>query len=1032
MPVVGAGASIPIGGPDWLNYLRMMAEGLPNEFKALVTDASGNATEVASLLEEERRRRHLPRVPVKFGAFSQIHQALTTWNCPLYLTTNFDNCLEAAFRTRGDCDVLCNDQLSAIDLTRAAGPPIVVKLCSSSSDLQTGAVSREDFANLLHRQRSALELLVTVMRTFVVVFIGCGMRDPVISAAVDRFHAEGVGCNRHFVLLPDTASKSQTAALENLGVDSVLIPSQDRTQSLLTFIKNCARRGAGQHRLLVFEPSRITKARQIFEAIRSVARTRSIARIGVITENPELAYELPKLQKEYCPNIDCDVIPVRSTADTNSVIAAVQEKSRHWTAIVAPYEYATRDAAELAKNWFGTNTLEFHSPETASLSRDKRRFRRFISENFSEGTVITPTKYESIPIGVDTTPEMLLANLEGFRGWSDGRLVIKPPDAASSIAVRAIDLRNREECIRSLTEVLNIIHAMPVETETARCETSELLVEEFLGGEEFSVESRQVQGEIETLGVHWKVDIDSDGKRFFERIFVTLPQMSREYRLLDDVNRKLLRAMDVRDGVFHAEYRIDLEHGRIFPIEVGLRPGGGMVTYSIYVSRGVDLFEASVRCALGIQKNEANCLRTVATGLIFASQPGILPPLRVRDQHLGELAIQHGDEKSLREYLQRYLRRASRAELVEKTYSLLNRKNDLCSRTTNSLSKEANPGLRADLKLVEVWMRPGTAITEEEATYVAGLLATTAEEHPSEAAVAECICAMKSCLDNISCEPEPALSLFSWRSLGKGDLPQWWTKAMNHGYRDDIDSWTFSTAITNAIDDGAATGLLDLGCGSARPVLKAIERGLRYAGVDIDNEAIRDAEYNFRGINGATAAVVIGDVCSSEWLSRLAVRSGEARGWQIVAANLPYLPSEPGSGAHKDVDGGTDGLRYIPDRVLEIAAEVGATRIILNLSSLCNVPEFCKRLADAGYGVTKIVATLAPLGKFSLRGLDYIRAQSFTRLFGTGSELRQIIYACEIQRGRGVPFDVTVQQIENLLRPEANSLGSMLFGATNW
>src|SRR5262249_15516698 len=136
------------------------------------------------------------------------------------------------------------------------------------------------------------------------------------------------------------------------------------------------------------------------------------------------------------------------------------------------------------------------------------------------------------------------------------RIVVKPADASGSTGVRPLSLSDDPaSCLAVAEEVLHIVQSLPVREETAHCETAELLIEPYLEGEEFSVESRQVQGQVETLAIHWKVDIDHDSRRFFERIFVTLPESVPAHGLLAQANRRLLQRMAVSDGVFHAEYR---------------------------------------------------------------------------------------------------------------------------------------------------------------------------------------------------------------------------------------------------------------------------------------------------------------------------------------------------------------------------------------------------------------------------------------------------------------------------------------------
>jgi hypothetical protein len=212
--------------------------------------------------------------------------------------------------------------------------------------------------------------------------------------------------------------------------------------------------------------------------------------------------------------------------------------------------------------------------------------------------------------------------------------------------------------------------------------------------------------------------------------------------------------------------------------------------------------------------------------------------------------------------------------------------------------------------------------------------------------------------------------------------------------------------------------------------LSAIRDGHPYAGLDVDEAALADARSNIARIDlPKNTLTLLGDVLHTNWLDELITQRSQ---WDIVAANLPYLPA-PLNRLDKDVDGGNEGLRYVPGRVLEVANEVNATSVVINVSSLCNLPEFAKRVEEMGYGVVRVVVTLAPLEEYSLSVFDYLERQSFARWYGgTREKFRQIIYGMELQRSRGISVGLMISQVETLLRPDANELGTMLVGTANW
>jgi hypothetical protein len=155
--------------------------------------------------------------------------------------------------------------------------------------------------------------------------------------------------------------------------------------------------------------------------------------------------------------------------------------------------------------------------------------------------------------------------------------------------------------------------------------------------------------------------------------------------------------------------------------------------------------------------------------------------------------------------------------------------------------------------------------------------------------------------------------------------------------------------------------------------------------------------------------------------------------WDLVVANLPYLPS-PGDKFDpkqaREVDGGREGTRFVP-RIFEIAAEVGATAIILNTSSLCNLEAVASLVRERQLGVYRVVATLAPLEEYAQKVKEYLTSTRFARVFGPGGN-RQIIYAVELRKDCGVDFSMMVEQTRILLRPDVNQEGTMAVGVAAW
>ncbi|KQC35931.1 ATP-grasp domain-containing protein [Frankia sp. ACN1ag] len=114
---------------------------------------------------------------------------------------------------------------------------------------------------------------------------------------------------------------------------------------------------------------------------------------------------------------------------------------------------------------------------------------------------------------------------------------------------------------------------------------------------EVSVEGSVVGGEVRVLARHDK-PLPADGP-FFEEVLWSSPSRLPADLLarVDDVAAGAVRALGLRDCVFHAEMRTT-DTGPVL-LEVAARMGGGPIFRSARLAHGVDLVETMVRIATG-------------------------------------------------------------------------------------------------------------------------------------------------------------------------------------------------------------------------------------------------------------------------------------------------------------------------------------------------------------------------------------------------------------------------------------------------
>jgi hypothetical protein len=928
VPVIGAGLSFDLGAPSWKAYLRSLTEGLPESVRQSIDVSRAKDLDIASFLIKLRQRDHLPPVPIITDGFTAAHILLAGLRCPLYVTTNYDTAIEDAIRERW-CPptVLSNDTLDGPVLSLAPPPCTVIKLCSGSHRSNPGALSREDFATLLHSDTAAKELLKLLFRTRMLLFLGCSMQDPLIEACLKECYSVRIGAFRHVAFLPNTAAGPTAETLADFGVDTILLSPEDYSSNLEKelsqfsyYLKSC-------EEMLIVESTLPSRAKPILDALLRLKDTEDIPKATFVTDSEVRERELEAIFHDFRNRLDVSIERVDDLHNSKVVVSQLMKKSSRASYVLAPTEYSVLPAAQLCEAWKGPDRPRYHPLEAAKLSRNKGAFREFLLGTFEKDSLIGVPWFHHLDTSEFSSPRELLDKLKAVVPTEIAEIVVKPIDAAGSIGVRPLSLSDVRKSETAADDFLRILGTMPFEAKTARCSTTNILVEERIRGEEFSVEIRKAAGTVEVLTIHWKVDIDSDATRFFERTFVTLPSSCDQYRSLETAVNRIFEKIPFSDGVFHAEFRLRDSDGRVYPLEIALRPGGGMVSYSVLYSSGVNLIETAVRCALNRPQLPRKHERAVGTGLVFALEPGVLPVLMVADSELGHLSVRKGDTEGLRAWFKRLLSTISRAEVKEYLATLLNRNSpipkDVLSQFEALSLDEKSVGMDVSVDEVHFLMNPGDLVTEEEASYVAGILVTAQPRSGAHyfAAVAEAVGATAICLKSIVCKPAQALTPLRLLSARKLETPTWWTEVVNRGFRSDPDSMTFSMATAKAMDSLSLqrpVRLWDLGCGCARPMIELVRQGHIYVGIDIDEKELADARGNLAKFGCETQKLARYDVKSSGWWRELL---GVSEGPDIIAANLPYLPCPDEDFPAKDihVDGGPDGLRFVPAIPLQIA-----------------------------------------------------------------------------------------------------------------
>jgi len=191
-------------------------------------------------------------------------------------------------------------------------------------------------------------------------------------------------------------------------------------------------------------------------------------------------------------------------------------------------------------------------------------------------------------------------------------LVVKPVDLASSAFVRLV--RNREE----LEIAYRQLDAFPLNFRDQARDCT-VLLEEYMSGDEVSVESVSSNGATTVLGV---TDKSVTGSPYFiengHMFPADLPGALREET--ERLVRDALRAVEYDHGIAHTEVKLTPDGPRI--VEINPRTAGNYIVELVKRATDVDLLRAFVDLALGREPD----LAAKETGVVSAAVLFLVPP----------------------------------------------------------------------------------------------------------------------------------------------------------------------------------------------------------------------------------------------------------------------------------------------------------------------------------------------------------------------------------------------------------------------
>ncbi|MCV2884448.1 ATP-grasp domain-containing protein [Aestuariibacter sp. AA17] len=248
---------------------------------------------------------------------------------------------------------------------------------------------------------------------------------------------------------------------------------------------------------------------------------------------------------------------------------------RQYNAVIGYKELALKPCAIIAKSLGIPSNCDEHAVE---FSRDKLKMRGLL-----KGTELDNVAFERVN-SVEQIKNFLAQHKNA---------ILKPYDGAGSIGVTKISTDNVDEALGY----------------SQAAEDCDLLIEEFIEGNEFSVESISLSGQHQILAITEKL---TTGAPHFVEIGHHQPAQLDE-KIQQKIESKVCLLLDLlghKTGPCHTEVKVN--NSQVHIIETHTRNGGDNIWELTHITTGINVFERTVTHLLGIEQPSRNSLHHAA------------------------------------------------------------------------------------------------------------------------------------------------------------------------------------------------------------------------------------------------------------------------------------------------------------------------------------------------------------------------------------------------------------------------------------
>ena len=253
---------------------------------------------------------------------------------------------------------------------------------------------------------------------------------------------------------------------------------------------------------------------------------------------------------------------VVSSTDADKVLAVAREEKAN--ALLTTSDYPVNVVAKVS-SMLGLPAM---TPEVANICTNKYIQRKL----FSESGINAPKFYHvSDNVELDT--------------FKDFPYIVKPVDSSASRGVKKVN--NIEELVVALKEAKTFSR------------TGQVLIEQFIGGKEFSVETLTQNHETTIANITEKQVIGEEYGYFVEDTHIEPARISqKEWNLIEEEVKKALALIKADNCPSHTE--VKLWNDKPYIIEMACRLGGDYITSDLVpLSTGIDMLGNLVKLSVG-------------------------------------------------------------------------------------------------------------------------------------------------------------------------------------------------------------------------------------------------------------------------------------------------------------------------------------------------------------------------------------------------------------------------------------------------